>query len=176
MKNIMIKTFITMNKSMKTCKKCKNINDATRNGHIKCLERLHKLGCKRYYDWDLACQNAAMNGHLDCLQYAHKNGCPWNERTCTYAARNGHLDCLQYARKNGCPWDKEDVPSQTDNTDDQCSICLGNMQKVQYKPCNHRFCIVCTNTLIDDVANDKNIKIRCALCRADVVENVLLDN
>jgi hypothetical protein len=102
------------------------------------------------------------------------------------AAEGGHLDCLEYAHKNKCPCEhlpkqkKHDVsldvpaPSEKD-TDDVCAICLVNLLKVEYKPCNHRFCIMCTNKLID-AASAENKKITCAMCRTDVEENVLLDN
>jgi hypothetical protein len=259
-----IKIFITMNKSMQPCEDCKTTKDAVKNGHLKCLESLHKLrspwntwtcawaayyghlDCLQYaHDnkcpWDeKTCYYAAENGHLACLEYAHDNGCPWDENTCKLAAENGHLACLEYAHDNGCPWDERtfvaasngqleciryayengcpwdsrvcmwasrfghldclkyvhenkcpckhlikpkkhdvslDVPAPSDkNNNDVCVICYVNLLKVQYKPCNHKFCITCTNILIDNSVADGNKKFTCAMCRTDVAETVLLDN
>ena len=54
--------------------------------------------CVQYYD-------AVENGHLKCLQYLHKNGRFWDKYICKHAAKRGYLDCLAYAHENGCPWD-----------------------------------------------------------------------
>jgi len=69
----MIKIFTIMNKSTQTCVDCETTKDAAKNGHLECLERLHKLG--RSWDVDTF-SDAAEGGHLDCLKYAHENGCP----------------------------------------------------------------------------------------------------
>ena len=177
---------------MQNCVDCETTIDAAENGHLNCLDYLHKIGL----DWDeFTCAWAALGGHLDCLMYAREKGCPWDKRTCAWAAEYGQLECVRYAHENNCPCEhlqkikkyNVSLDSPTDNTDDQCSICLENIPKVQYKPCNHRFCIKCTNTLInaanaaaavanDDDDDDENKKFECPLCRADVEENFLLDN
>ncbi len=79
------------------CDKCIYSSEAALKGHVKCLKKLHKNGCKWNAD---TCANAALNGHLDCLKYAHKNGYEWGSRTCANAAFYGHLDCLKYALEN----------------------------------------------------------------------------
>jgi hypothetical protein len=76
--------------------------NAAGNGHLDCLKYAHENGCD-WNKWTTA--NAASFGHLDCLKYAHENGCIWDEETTAQAAGNGHLDCLQYSHENGCPWD-----------------------------------------------------------------------
>ena len=76
-------------------------NFRARNGHIFCLEYVHKI---LKLEWtEETCYYAACNGHLDCLIYLHENGCPWDYITCEGATEHGHLDCLEYAHKNGCP-------------------------------------------------------------------------
>jgi hypothetical protein len=160
--------------------------ESARYGHLDCLKYAHENRCP----WDKrTCAYAAESGHIDCLKYAHENRCPWDERTCAFAAKNGNLDCLRYAHEKRCPCEhlnktkikKHDValdvpaPSSDNDTVDACAICFVNLLKVQYKPCNHRFCIMCTNKLID-AAGAENKKFTCAMCRTDVEENVLLDN
>jgi len=182
----------------KTCVDCKTTLDAAGNGHLDCLTSLHEQGCQ----WDeRTCAYAARYGRLKCLKYAHEKGCPWDESICFWAAKYDHIDCLKYAHENDCPCEhfnktktkkynvSLDEPSK--NIDDKCYICLENIQKVQYKPCNHMFCITCTNRLINDAATAdaiaaaiaatfddivQNKKIKCVLCLDEVEETVLLDN
>jgi len=82
------------------CKNCENCFTAAMNGHVKCLEYLHKNGCsldkKDYY-------NAAYGDHLECLEYLHKNECPLDINTCDDAAKYDNLECLKYAHENGYP-------------------------------------------------------------------------
>ena len=154
---------------------CEN---AAENGHLECLVYAHENGC----EWDeRTCAYAAEYGQLECLVYAHENGCPWDKQTCYFAALNGHLECMAYAHTNGCPCIHNtgklkkystELDTTTDNEDIQCGICYENLNKVEFKPCNHKLCISCSNTLI----NNQGIETQCPFCRTKVETNVLLDN
>ena len=151
---------------------------AAENGHLECLVYAHENGCP----WDEdTCAWAAEKGQLECLKYAHANGCPWDEQVCEYAAENGHLECMAYAHTNGCPCIHNtgklkkystELDTTTDNEDIQCGVCYQNLNKVEFKPCNHKLCISCSNTLI----NNQGIETQCPFCRTKVETNVLLDN
>ena len=150
---------------------------AAYNGRLECLEYAHANGCR----WDEdTCAYAAEYGHLDCLVYAHTNRCPWDEETCANAALNGHLECLVYAHENGCPCIHNtgkleiystELDATTDNEDIQCGICYTNCTRVEFKPCNHKLCIACSNTTIT-----QNPQKKCPFCRGNVKENLLLVN
>lgn len=54
---------------------------------------------------------------------------------------------------------------------DQCSICIGNMKGkvVKTTPCNHTFCKVCFDRLIEfHRENFTSYSIKCPLCRCDI--------
>jgi len=149
---------------------------AAKYGHLDCLKYLHENGCP----WNkYACASAAEDGHLDCLKYLHENDCPWDKMTCQLAAKNDHLDCLRYAQENGCPdisrFHKYNTfldfaPQDDDNHTERCCICVANIPKIKFLPCNHQLCCIsCTNTLIDRHLDD----LICPFCRSKV-ESVLL--
>ena len=158
---------------------------AALGGHLDCLKYAHENGCP----WDVyTCIYAAENGHLECLKYARENKCPWHIESCARAFENGHLECLKYAREKGCLCkhhtdmtygnlqyahenklfdEVDDVESHNENTD-ECGICYHNCNKVQFKPCNHKLCISCSNQLI------ARQPVNCPFCRASVVANFML--
>ena len=150
---------------------------AAYNGQLECLVYAHENGCP----WDKdTCTNAAGYGHLDCLEYAHSNGCPWDEETYTNAVINGYPECLVYLHENGFPCIHNiskleiystELDATTDNEDIQCGICYENSNKVEFKPCNHKLCIACFNTLIT-----RDIEMKCPFCRGKVKENLLIVN
>ena len=56
------------------------------------------------------------------------------------------------------------------NNNDNCSICLENIDNELILPCNHSFCKVCILTWLNDKCN-------CPLCRAEVIaEDILINN
>ena len=172
--NIELINITTMNPT-RLCGECDNATVAAALGHLDCLKKAHLNGCK----WDASvCSWAAMKGHLDCLAYAHENGCPWNAWACGYATQHGQLKCLKYLHANGCPCshniDKLEIYSPeldttTDNGDIQCGICYTNCTRVEFKPCNHKLCISCSNTIIT-----QNPQKKCPFCRGNVEKTLLL--
>jgi len=58
-----------------------------------------------------------------------------------------------------------DTEAEADN---ECCICFGNRNAVQFKPCEHVFCIACSNKIID--GTDR----RCPYCRGHLEENLLM--
>ena len=89
---------------------CQRCPDAARHGHLKCLQRLHRV---HWWPDIRICSTAAAFGHLDCLEWAHKQGCGvWAEQICQSAAKGLHLSCLRYALDQGW-WEAQymnDVP------------------------------------------------------------------
>ena len=68
--------------------------NATKKGHLSCLQHFHR--CGYYLDEDLAFA-AAYCGHLKCLEYLIENNCmKINSQLIEIAANNGQLDCLKY--------------------------------------------------------------------------------
>ena len=109
------------------------------------------------------------------------NGCPWDEWTCEYAAKNGHLECMAYAHENGClcihnngklKIYSTELDATTDNEDIQCGICYENLNRVEFKPCNHTLCISCSNTII----TNQGIDTQCPFCRGKVETALVLMN
>jgi ankyrin repeat protein len=162
---------------------------AAENGHLDCLKYLHENKCP----WnEETCAAAAANGHLHCLKYAHENGCPWDILTCILAnvnLINPQLEdcrvriesCIIYAHEHGCPCIHNSKIKKynllldivSDNSDTECCICLVNLQKVQFKPCNHiACCIRCSNTLI----KKSKFVARCPLCRDIITETCMLES
>ena len=161
---------------------------AAEKGHLECLKYLHEKRCP----WDeRACELAAEYGQLECLKYLHKNRCPWDESACNGATKNNHLDCLEYLHENGCPCShnrpkleiystKFDIQAEKEDpaghfVATECCICFTNLNKVQFKPCNHTLCIGCSNKIITE-NNAENKNTTCPFCRGTVKENLLLAN
>ena len=148
---------------------------AAKYGHLECLEYAHANGCP----WDeFTCCFAAKNGHLECLVYAHENGCPWNKWICENAT--GHLECLAYVHEKGFPCIHNtgklkkystELDTTTDNEDIQCGICYQNRNKVEFKPCNHKLCIACSNKII---ITNQSIDTQCPFCRGKVETTLLI--
>jgi len=146
---------------------------AAKNGHLDCLMYLHEKGCS----WDrFTCAWAAKNGHLDCLKYAHEKGCPLDRLTCNEATRNSHLDCLKYAHENDCLCKHQkpktcysvDLDVVSDNSSNECCVCLNNKNKVQFLPCNHMCCVSCSNRLFEQNST-------CPYCRGEIKNSVLIN-
>ena len=84
-----------------SCDKCKNTKDASKEGHIECLEYYFNNG---ELLTEITTSLAAKGGHLDCLKFLYENGCKWSDGTSTRAATNKHFDCLKFAYENGAMW------------------------------------------------------------------------
>jgi len=151
------------------------------------MNNLYELcqDCKSEYervslvDIKISCTFAAENGHLECLKYLYENNFPCNQQTFNSAAASGHLECLKYLYDKGCPdiskfhkysTSLDFAPQDDDNHTERCCVCVANIPKIEFLPCNHqRCCISCTNTLIDLHLDD----LTCPFCRSKV-ESVLL--
>jgi len=171
---------------------------AANSGHLECLQYLHENKCP----WDKwACNYAATNGHIDCLEYLHKNECPWTGDACKLADEFDQKKILKYLHKNGCPCThnrskleiystKFDIQAEKKDPDTrsaggpagasrfvatECCICYKNLNKVQFKPCNHTLCIGCSNKRITK-NNAENKDTTCPFCHGNVKENLLLAN
>jgi len=87
---------------------------AAHEGHLTCLEYLHKHGCPM--DEQVSC-SAAVRGQLECLKFAMKHTKPVYE-ILESAARNGHLDCLRYGYMNYCPLEEGLLNAAAENVID----------------------------------------------------------
>jgi hypothetical protein len=64
------------------------------------------------------------------------------------------------------------IQQDADNYTEICSICLTNIPRIKFLPCNHDcFCISCSNELIDLHPN-----LTCPCCRNRVCSVLLLQN
>jgi len=50
----------------------------------------------------------------------------------------------------------------------ECCVCLNNNKKVQFLPCNHMYCVSCTNRLIEQNST-------CPYCRREIKDTILIN-
>jgi len=62
-------------------------------------------------------------------------------------------------------------------TDQECPVCLENVQKmVQLLKCNHRLCVPCTKTIYFSQDEESEKSEKCPLCRHKIIPKWMAKN